>query len=71
MLASESKLALGLSQIRKPVFVAGETKCEAEVLDWLTISLAAIREHVMWAVQLRFVAKCDSQFAVIGLVDIV
>jgi hypothetical protein len=48
VLAPDSKLALGLYQIRKPAFVAGRTICEAKVLDWLATSLAAIKECVMW-----------------------
>jgi len=48
VLAADSKLALGLSQIRKLALVAGQTMCEVKVLDWLATYLAAIREGVMW-----------------------
>ena len=48
VLAPDSKLALGLSQIRKPSFVAGRRMCEAKVLDWLATFLAAVRARVMW-----------------------
>jgi hypothetical protein len=48
VLAPETKLALGLSQIRKPTFVAGQTMCVAKVHDWLAMSLVAVRESVSW-----------------------
>jgi hypothetical protein len=71
LLAPDSKLAFGLSQIRKPAFVAGQTMFETEVLDWLATSLAAVRGTYDVAIQLQLVTKCDTLVTVIRLVDIV